>query len=266
MHTQSALFLSTPTPDSQSRFGGLRLSGTVLGSHGLAPAYASYSKVGEALLHDEESGRRQSFNIDTGFHSTCASWFEGWIANSPRSWVGPWELWTNGAFANRPGAHSEGRALDVGHIYAYVDGAKTAVFDARYDVWRWASDATRMAKRRRYWATVASLNYYFTHVMHYLTNVDHHRHVHVDNTISGDGWGVFSTGRRSQVLSAQAFLRYIWGYGTDIDGEWSPQTDDHSRDVLARANHGGTLTSSPSHWRIFNLLAARFGSGLQTTW
>jgi hypothetical protein len=238
---------------------------------GVAPevsaATARYSKVGPAKLYYEGNKKPTSFTFEKKFHGLCDSWIGGWSSSTPATWAKPGELWSNGVYVNKPGMHGKGRAIDIARIYTQVNGKRTQVFDSRYDIWgKWSEGSAKSSKRKKYWATVASLNMYFTYVLHYLQNAEHHNHVHADNQVSGNGWGVFSTGHRSQVLSTQACLRYIWGYSTSLDGDYGPQTKAHAHDVLTKAKYGGYITTSKDHWRKFNQLAARWGNGRQTTW
>ena len=60
----------------------------------------------------------------------------------------------------------------------------------------------------------------------------------------------------------QAVCNYLFGLGTAIDGGLGPQTDSHSRNVLAQTGMGGGLLDSRAHWHKFCWAGMRQGHGL----
>ncbi len=257
------------------RLAGLGAAGLAIGSVPLqANAHGTlywHDEIGDAPTLWDGTGARRGDYYNATFYTQLENWLRLFYLNTPGSWVFPIDIRYAGVHADKSGScagmsgscHSYGRAFDIRHIYvtSAASGSKFNAFNARYDQWAPGSSTTL----KRYWGTVASFNYYFTYVIHYLYAADtsHRNHVHVDNSVNGSG-GTFSTGRSTQVHSTQACLRYIWGYSTGIDGVWGPQTDSHSRAALTRIGRSGGLTTSSDNWRAFNLASLRFGTGAQT--
>lgn len=271
---------NTPQRSLVTRRNALRLAG--LGAAGVAVGSTSLEANAHGTLywHDEiwdaptlwdGTGVRRGDYYNATFYNQLESWLSLFYGGTPLNWVRPIYIRYAGVHADKSGScagmsgscHSYGRAFDIRHIIVTNSstGSQMNVFNARYDQWAPGSSTTL----KRYWATVASFNYYFTYVIHYLYAADtsHRNHVHVDNSVNGSG-GTFSTGRSTQVHSTQACLRYIWGYSTTIDGIWGPQTDSHSRAALSRIGLSGGLTSSSYNWQQFNYASLRFGTGRQT--
>lgn len=239
----------------------------MLGTAGSAEAVAleSHSEVWDQRTFYEGSGRPTSFRYNPGFYQQCETWLAFYYSHTPNNWLTPFDVWCDGVYVDKAGMHGQGRAFDLTRIYAIVSGTRVKTFDAHYDEWHKLSEGpTKALVRKRYWATVASLNYHFTYVIHYLWDSVHETHVHFDNQVSGSGLGVFSTSHRVQVLSTQAVLRYVFGYSTGIDGSFGPQTDSHSRDVLAKLGRSGGLTTSAANWRAFNEAGTLWGTGRRT--
>ena len=261
---------------------GLGGAGLVVGDVGTAsPAAAhgsllSANEIWNVPTFYDSTGARSTNQYNPTFYGLLEEWMASVYYNTPWNWNHPMELWDVGVHVDKAGScagmsgscHSYGRAIDLRRLYMTVDGVKTQLFNGRYDQWStWADGPAKDRTRRWYWATIASLNYYFTYVLHhYDSNSVHKNHVHVDNSVSGSGYGKFSTGRRSQVYSTQANLRYLYGYPTSVDGSYGPQTDGHSREVLARLGYSGGLTDQggTTNWRMFNHHAFRFGVGTQS--
>lgn len=225
----------------------------------------SHSEVWDQRTYYEGTGRATSFQYNPQFYAQCETWLSFFYSHTPGAWWRPIELWCDGVYVNKDGMHGEGRAFDLTRIYVNWSGDRLQVCNARYDQWKeWSEGPLKAQTRKYYWGTVASLNYHFTYVIHYLKDEVHETHIHFDNQVSGSGLGTFSTSRTTQVLSTQAILRYVFGYSTGIDGSFGPQTDSHSRDVLTKLGRSGGLTTSAANWRAFNEAGTLWGTGRRT--
>jgi len=201
-----------------------------------------------------------SFRWNPTFYARVETWHAFWRLNTPDHWTIPHRYGLNGVYVAKPGAHGEGRAMDMSRLEFFnkQTGLMEIGFDGRFNVWRNQGGATLVETRRRYWGTVASLMYHFRDTLHYAYNADHENHAHADNSVSGTGNSNFVTGSRAQIKFVQSALTYIWGYNTAIDGGWGPQTDGNSRKALQRAGVSGGLTSSQANWLAFCRATFRF--------
>jgi hypothetical protein len=196
-----------------------------------------------------------TFWYDPTFHSQLDTWLANWYTNTPSNWITPIQVMCNGVHVDgqNTGWHNYGRAIDISRINIRnsSDGTMFEAFFGRYDIWRnWTgTNAQRLRQaiaRRRYWGTVASLNRYFGVVVNYLSNAEHHNHIHADNSEPNT-----FNGTRSQILMVQAVCTYVWGYPTTTDGFWGGQTDGNSRSALARMGRSGGITTSTANWHAF---------------
>lgn len=218
--------------------------------------------IAGATTYYEVNGQPTAFGYNPDFHARLVAWMGFLRANTPSDWSSPERIYSQGAHTDhRPSeAHNAGRGFDL----ARVDSASDVlVFNGRYDQWSAADRAGETPTRARYWAVAASAHHAFKHVLTYEYNAGHHNHIHIDNLASGQGDSTFSTGSSAQVQGAQAFCRYVWGTTTGVDGIWGPQTDTHTREVLARIGVGGALTGGQASWLAFCRATTRKGSGLQ---
>lgn len=217
-----------------------------------ALALVTQSEVNNEPTYYEVNGARTSFRYEPGFYSRMEAWHQRWRAWTPYHWTAPHRIYCYGVYVNKPGMHGEGRAFDLARLQITNrnTGGMFLGFNGRYDQWSgWGGEALT-TERIRYWGTLASLHYHFRHVISYLDDSVHHNHVHIDNAISGGGDSTFNTSSRTQTLFVQATCRYIWGYGTGIDGEFGPETRGHSSEVLRRLGSDGDITSQ-SRWLTF---------------
>jgi hypothetical protein len=219
------------------------------------------------FYHDlnNDTFRRTSFQYNPTFYQRVQAWHAFWRANTPAHWTVPHRIMLNGVYVNKSGAHGEGRAMDISRLeFTNTQTGRLEVgFNGRYDQWRHLTGLALTETRKRYWGTVASLNYHFRDVLHYLYNADHHHHAHADNKHSGSGNSNYTTGSAVQTRFVQASLTYIWGYTTAMDGQWGPQTDGNSRRALARIGVSGGLTSSQANWLAYCRACLRYVSGTQ---
>lgn len=239
----------------------------VLGPAGTASAVTleSHSELWDQRTYYESTGRAMSFPYDPQFYRQCETWLTFFYSHTPNAWLLPFEVWCDGVYVDKPGMHGQGRAFDLTRIYVNWSGDRLKSVDADFDTWKkWQEGPVKAQVRKHYWGTVASLNYHFTYVIHYFKDEVHETHVHFDNQVSGGGLGTFSTSHTTQVQSTQAILRYVFGYSTGIDGSFGPQTDSHSRDVLAKLGRSGGLTTSAANWRAFNEAGTLWGTGRRT--
>jgi hypothetical protein len=206
------------------------------------------------LLYYQGANRVEEFN--STFYNRLETWLQFYLANTPGNWGTPIRINHLGVHVDKGGMHQEGRAIDLS-LVQFTDANTRGLFNA-LDARNGSSTNLKW-----YWAGVAGLNYHTHYVLHYLYNSEHYNHVHADNQVSGGGNPSFSTGSRTQILAAQAALKYIWGYsGISVDGGWGPQTDSYSRQAIARAGGSNGLTTS-GNWQVFNRATLRFGTGTQ---
>ncbi|HEX6870307.1 MAG TPA: hypothetical protein VF163_04350 [Micromonosporaceae bacterium] len=262
-------------------FGAAAAAGVLVGSTRSAAASAGgvilptgitpQSEISGVPTYYESTGAPYSFSYDDSFYGRMEIWYNFWYGNTPSTWVKPGEIWSYGAYVDKPGWHNVGRAFDLTRLFLTVNSTRTQVFNGRYDQWRSLSPSTQAVLRKRYWATAASLHYHFEDVLTYpYRNSDgtytHTNHIHIDNGDSGSGNSTFSTVDYPQVLSVQHCLAYIWNYAdVPLDGVWSQTTANRARDALARAGISGGLTDNPPYnWLEFNRASLRFGTGRQS--
>jgi hypothetical protein len=217
-----------------------------------ALALVTHSEVNNEPTYYEVTGNLSSFRYEPAFYDRMEIWHRAWRAWTPYHWTAPHELYCYGVYVNKPGMHGQGRAFDLARmrITNRNTGVKFTAFNGRYDQWRGSTGEALTTERVRYWGTLASLHYHFRHVISYLDDSAHHNHVHIDNAISGSGNSSYSTSSTTQTYYVQAACRYLWGYDTGIDGEWGPQTQGHSSDVLRRVGSDGSITTQ-SRWLTF---------------
>jgi hypothetical protein len=220
-----------------------------------ATAPRSVNEIGTIPIHHQDPATGavagpHRFSLGADLHIRLAAWLDFYYNHTPAEFGWPGRVVLGGG-GHAPSLHAHGRAADITRIdmfHARFDIGFDA-FNGRHSWWR---DQPAMPEyRRRYWGTVAGLSMYFGRVLHYHHDRAHDDHVHVDNAAAGGAYPMFSTGRRSQVMVVQAVCRYVYGQGTAIDGAWGPQTDSHSRAVLAGCGWTGGVRDSRGHWQRF---------------
>ncbi|MGH3735296.1 MAG: twin-arginine translocation signal domain-containing protein [Micromonosporaceae bacterium] len=232
-----------------------------------AEAHGSLSRycyVDGARTYYEGNGAATCFYYRPSFHTRCNYVVDLWDNNTPSGYGRPWRMWSYGVHTDHrtSTAHNNGRGFDFTRMYVTINGSLARRFYARYD--RWSGTSSAATERRRYWGTAAACHYRLRNVLTYYYNSAHHNHIHMDNLVSGTGNSTFSTGSTTQVQSAQAMCRWIWGKSTAIDGVWGPQTRQHTHEVLVRIGKGGYLTSGQSYWLAFNRATTRKAYGVQS--
>jgi hypothetical protein len=243
-----------------------------------------HNEIWSQPTYSPDTGARYSEDWDEAFYLRYEEWLHYHWLNTPSNWTTPMRVWHGRVHDHSSGSgswHYYGRACDQFNLDMTVGGVMTKVFDAKFKQgssgWKYLTGTALSTARKRYWGTVAGLNYHFASVLHYwftpvyfnTPDYSHEWHVHADNGISGNGFSVFapvSGVRKVQVFTVQSCLNYIWGYGTTPDGYWGSQTRTHSDDVLAKLGRTGSLTSSQANWQAFLTAALRWGTGAQTSW
>ncbi len=239
---------------------GVSLAAGLPASPAHAVEFDRHNEIWGQLTYYTPTGQQLGFDYEPNFYNELEVWLGRWYFGTPSNWVTPIQVWSYGAGGNKPGLHGLGRAIDISHLYtadSNTTGGTIVGFTGRYDIWRGYGSTALATARRRYWATVASLNAHFGVVLTYLYNSEHHNHVHVDNSEP-------KTFNRStsQVQMVQAACTYIWGYSTGLDGLWGTQTDTNSRKVLnERLGISGGLTTSTSNWVNFCNYSMEKGTG-----
>lgn len=266
---------------SMSRRSALRLAGGAALAGGLAgtvllggPASAHGTLIGrDAIWYEpiyrDGTSTRTTFEFEPTFYSQLEGWLLEYYATTPSWWLKPIYLWCAGthvdkniAGTNTPSYHSYARAMDITKVtmHSSATGARFDTFNGNYAQWRSWPSSTLTGTRRYYWAFVAGLSKRFCNVLHYLSDSNHHDHVHVDNQYYGNGASL-STSRSSQVYTVQACLKYIWGYtSVTLDGDFGPQTSSYAAQALTRMGLSGAITTT-SNFQQFLLGSVRMGTG-----
>jgi hypothetical protein len=203
----------------------------------------------------EPSRRRSRFWFDPTFYAGL----DDWTGRLERTLgARPTQLWTYGSWTNGGTSctswHNAGRAFDL----ARVRLDDRSFVSCRYDQWRDQTGAELTASQQAYWRLAASLHQRFAYVLTYLYNVEHHNHIHVDNSRSGSGPSTFRRTSRVQVQAVQAICTYLWSVPVELTGSWDAATRRASRTVLDRIGAGSDLEGG-SAWSAFLTASADAG-------
>jgi hypothetical protein len=254
------------SPDLNPVSRRLLLGATALGGAssviGLATpaqaALASHNEIGGARLYYDPNltgtgAYTWSGNFETTFYSRLEAWWSHFYSNTPGYWTTPAKIYHVGVYANKDGAHSQSRAIDLTRIKMNdSNGSPNEFTAANFNEKQFKTWGTPSVWYRRYWAAVAGLNRYFAYVLHCEYNAAHEDHVHVDNMQSGGGSSTFSTGSRAQVTFVQASLGKVWGKSVSVDGVWGSQTSNAAKSVLEGSlGRTGTITTSTGNWHSY---------------
>ncbi|NEE03199.1 extensin family protein [Phytoactinopolyspora halotolerans] len=214
-------------------------------------------------LYYEPSGNPNSFTFNDTFYNQLSSWKNFIYNNAPDSWGWPSRIYSYGAYVDKPGMHGSGRAFDIGKIVYKNSSGTTHTISMRYDVWHGGSNAALY--RRRYWGAAASFARRFRHVITYADNSTHHNHIHADNAIYGSTTDCYySTGSTSQTYIVQGCCRVVWGLGTALDGDYGPETERHSTQVLRRIGRSSGNITNKYNFRAFLTASFRKAVGTQS--
>ncbi|QDP95776.1 hypothetical protein FOE78_07585 [Microlunatus elymi] len=208
-----------------------------------------HSRLGNARLVYDISGKPTSFRFDGGFYDQLVRWLSDYRELSGTK--PPDQVWTYGSWLdgepNCDSWHDAGRAFDLSRLVA----GNEVLVSCRYDLWRNYTGARLQYFRSRYWALAASLHLHFAYVLTYLYNSTHHNHIHIDNGRSGDQLSTFSKRSPSQVQAVQGMLNHVWGQRVEISSDWNDETADATRSVLERTEHPGAVDDGTDQWRAF---------------
>jgi hypothetical protein len=174
-------------------------------------------------------GQAVALAYSPNFHERLEEWQRFWWANSPASWVAPFEILTTGAVAT-------GTAFWLTGIRYTQRGQVVSGFDAA------TSDP-------RYWSGLASLHAHFPLVRPDLTAA----RVWIE-----DGHPGF-TGSAEQVAFVRAALSYVWGYSRSSSADWRAA----AAGALRRAGRDGDVTTRTG-WREFARATTRLGLGTES--
>jgi hypothetical protein len=256
-----------PTRRELLRAGGVLTAGTVgwaaFGDTAHALTGHSYVDSADCKLYYEPTGNPVTLQFNDTFYNQLSTWKRWTSYNVPATWGSPVEVFSYGAYVDKPGMHGEGRAFDLARYrFKNADGI-TKLLSCRYDQWNGSSNTELY--RTRYWGLACSLARYFQHVLTYYDNADHHNHLHADNQLYGSPTNAaYSTGSTSQTYILQAACRYVWAMGTAVDGDWGPETSGDSTAVLRRIGQSsGTVASSSANWTAFCAATFRKAVGTQ---
>lgn len=244
-----------PTRRSLLMAGGAVVAGAAGWAAVAEPAHAlisrSYLDSSNCKLYYEPTGNATSLQFNETFYNQLSTWKRWTSYNGPSHWDYPAEVYSYGAYVNKPGMHGQGRAFDIAQYNIRTTTGGTIHMSCRYDKWRGTS--SEELHRRRYWGLACSLARYFRHVITYYDNSAHHNHIHADNAVYGSpSNSYYNSGSVSQTYILQAACRFVWGKGTAVDGDWGPETSGDSTEVLRRIGRGsGTVASSSGNWTAF---------------
>ncbi|WP_152364582.1 hypothetical protein [Microlunatus speluncae] len=251
---------STPTPRRTRRelllTGGAALAAGTIGwaaGGDTAHALTGHSTLDspDCKFYYEPTGNPVTLQFNDTFYNQLSTWKRWTSYNVPESWGAPVEVFSYGAYVNKPGMHGQGRAFDLGRYRFRNAEGITKLMSCRYDQWNGTANAELY--RTRYWGLACSFARYFQHVLTYYDNADHHNHIHADNAVYGSPTNArYNTGSTSQTYILQAACRFVWAKGTAVDGDWGPETSAHSTEVLRRIGQtSGTVASSGTNWTAF---------------
>ena len=205
-----------------------------------------------------------TFQYNSTFYSRLEAWEGAYYSLTPGHWIRPTNLGISDIHRDtlKPSGslsmHAYGRAMDIERIYM-TDSNTGSTFLAANLRGNQLSTATDW---KRYWAAVASLNYYFDYVLHWHSG-DHTDHVHADNEINGSADSNFRTGSQTQVTFLQASLNRIWGKSLAVDGSYGPLTRDAAADAVRRLGLSGYITTQ-NNWLTYCRGTTMFGTGRAT--
>jgi hypothetical protein len=122
---------------------------------------------------------------------------------------------TAGAYVDKPGAHSKGRAFDLDGLF-----------------WSERAFVARNYPRERefYLAVEAVLRKHFGTVLNYRYNAAHRDHFHIDDLAQRG----FYKSHRSRVLFLQMILTHLFETPVAVDGIFGPETSEAAREMLVR--------------------------------
>lgn len=235
-------------------------SATAQGCDGCHPRETIWT----AATYYEPTRRKTSFIYQDVFHLRCAEWLHyNWYDNHP--YTGTLEVYSLGAYVNKPGQHGSGSAFDLTRLRAeHPPGSLRQVFDAVVDEWWGKQYHYYWAKV--YWGTVLSLCVRFDPVLTYAYNREHRNHVHFDRSeVHPRVLTRFDpVDDVAQVTNVQGALYYVWGYrgGQSITGSWNPVTEANCAKVMRRIGRGGNITSSQENWIAFCEWTMKQASGM----
>lgn len=211
--------------------------------------------IGNAALHYEIGGARQSFRIDSGFRDQLEAWWADWLETTGvrATRIDTYGTWINGQ-GDCDSWHHAGRAFDIAQLLRGDD----VVVSCREDVWSDASPVALAERRRGYWSLAAHLHIHFASVLTYLFDAAHRNHIHVDNGRSGDDLSTFRPGSRVQVHAVQATARWLFDQPIEVTGRYDAATRNAVNDILRALGRRGDLSSS-DNWHTYLRAAARRG-------
>lgn len=173
-----------------------------------------FTTVGTGALGYEVDRTPTTMRSDPAFLERLELWAADWAALSGLGAIR--EVWSYGAYVDKCSSfHQAGRAFDFGEV-VHEGGAVSC----RYDTW----DPGSSTQLRDYWRLAASLHLHFAHTLTYLYNAQHHNHIHVDNSVSGDELSRFSARSGVQVQLVQSALRHVHGRDVEDTGDYDGQT------------------------------------------
>lgn len=211
--------------------------------------------IGDAALHYEIGGARQSFRIDDGFNRQLEVWWADWLETTGvrATRIDTYGTWINGQ-GDCSSWHHAGRAFDVAQL---LRGDEVLV-SCREDLWSGSSPGVLAERRRGYWSLTAHLHIHFASVLTYLFDAAHRNHIHVDNGRSGSDLSTFRQGSRVQVHAVQAAARWLFDEPVEVTGRYDSATRSAADNVLRALGRRGNLTST-DNWHAYLRAAAQRG-------
>lgn len=182
-----------------------------------------FDTVGTGALGYEIDRAHTSMRSDPRFLERLELWAEDWAAMSGLGAIR--EVWSYGAYVDKCSSfHQAGRAFDFAEVVHEAGSVS-----CRFDTW----DPGTAEQLRDYWRLAASLHLHFAYTLTYLYNAQHHNHIHVDNSVSGEELSTFSTRSGVQVQLVQSALRHVHGRDVEATGSYDEQTKAELRQVQA---------------------------------
>lgn len=199
-----------------------------------------FSTVGTGALGYEVDRAATSMQADPSLLERLELWAADWAELSGLGTIQ--EVWSYGAYVDKCSSfHQAGRAFDFAEV-VHEGGSVSC----RYDTW----NPGTAAQLRDYWRLAASLHLHFAYTLTYLYNEQHHNHIHVDNSVSGEDLSTFSSRSGVQVQLVQSALRHVHGRDVEATGSYDEQTKAELRQVQSELGLTDPL-SGAAGWHGF---------------
>lgn len=190
----------------------------------------------------------REWTCETNFYIVLIAWMRE-LRGASTMYGGVRYIRSLGFYVNRPGAHGEGKAMDLQGI-RWAGGQVSSPGNGDH-----ASSSVQL--RRRYLAVDAICRCWFHWALDGWYDADHHDHIHCDTL----GWPIrLSKSARSDTVFVQSscnhFLRNTL---IAVDGAWGPLTEAAYQRLRSALGVSGDPTNDVEAYRLFLRRMSRFG-------